>query len=175
MPQLKGFCPHADLRKRIKTMLQHSRLDPPQKLLRIRNLAEQGRSAVEIANFIDSTPGSIRVFCSRHKIKITRSQRYLRNALPRHIHSPSDHTIVARMPGRHYFDFQRKAERLKMPVSVLASNLLTAIASSNIYEAVLDDKDSCRRAEAAEHIDEPVARHGREGGAGCRNDLPRRS
>jgi len=123
-----------------KTMLQNSRLDPPQKMLRIRNLAEQGCSAVEIAKLTDSTPGSVRVFCSRHKIKIRRSRRYLRSALPRHIHSPSDHTIVVRMPARLYFDFQRKAEHLQMPVSILASNLLTAIARSNIYEAVLDDE-----------------------------------
>jgi hypothetical protein len=47
---------------------------------------------------------------------------------------------VARMPARLYFDFHRKAEHLRMPVSTLASNLLTAIASSNIYEAVLDDE-----------------------------------
>jgi hypothetical protein len=141
-------------------MLQNSRLNPPQKLLGIRNLAEEGCSAVEIANLMDSTPGSVRVFCSRHKIKIRRSQRYLRSALPRHIHSPSEHTIVARMPAQLYFDFHRKAERLQMPVSVLASNLLAAIASSNIYEAVLDDKDSRRRADiAAQHIDQPVARH----------------
>jgi hypothetical protein len=125
----------------VKTMLQNSRLGPPQKMLRIRNLAEQGCSAVEIAKLIDSTPGSVRVFCSHHKIKIRRSRRYLRSALPRHIQSPSDHTIVARMPARLYFDFHRKAEHLQMPVSVLASNLLTAIASSNIYEAVLDDED----------------------------------
>lgn len=58
---------------------------------------------------------------------------------------------MARMPARLYFDFHRKAEHLQMPVSVLASNLLTAIASSNIYEAVLDDddKDSRRRADIA--------------------------
>jgi len=47
---------------------------------------------------------------------------------------------VACMPARLYFDFHRKAEHLRMPVSTLASNLLTAIASSNIYEAVLDDE-----------------------------------
>lgn len=120
-------------------MLINSRADPPQKLLRIRHLAEQGNSAIEIARSIGSTPGSVRVFCSRHKIKIRRVRRYIRSALPRHFHSPLEHTIVARMPARLYSDFHRKAERLEMPVSVLASNLLAAIAASDIYEAVLDD------------------------------------
>ena len=37
--------------------------------------------------------------------------------------------------------FFRKAKHLQIPVAVLASNLLAAIAISNIYEAVLDDRD----------------------------------
>jgi hypothetical protein len=120
-------------------MNQTAHRDPLQKILRIQKLAEQGRSAIEIANLIESTPGSGRVFCSRHKIKIRRGQRYLRNASPRHIHSPLDHTIVVQLPARLYFDFHRKAEHLQMRVSALARDLLTAIASSNIYDAVLDE------------------------------------
>ena len=123
-------------------MLQNARQDPLQKVLKIRSLAGQGCSAIEIANLTELTPSSVRVFCSRHKIKIRRSPRYLRNALPKHFHSPSDHTIVVQLPARLYFDFHRKAEHLQMRVSALASNLLTAIATSNIYEAVLDDGDS---------------------------------
>jgi len=37
--------------------------------------------------------------------------------------------------------FHRETERLQIPASVLASGLLAAIVVSNIYEAVLDDKD----------------------------------
>jgi hypothetical protein len=51
----------------------------------------------------------------------------------------AEHTIVAHMPAPLYIEFYRKAEHLRVPVSVLASNLLSAIATSNIYEAVLDD------------------------------------
>lgn len=121
------------------TMLTNSRPDAPRKLLRIRHLAEQGHSAIEIARSIGSTPGSVRVFCSRHMVKIRRVQRYIRSALPRHFHSALDHTIVARIPASLSSDFRRRAERLEIPVSVLASNLLAATAASDIYEAVLDD------------------------------------
>jgi hypothetical protein len=53
----------------------------------------------------------------------------------------SDHTIVAHMPAPLFVEFHRKAEHLQVPVSILASNLLAAIATSNIYDAVLDDED----------------------------------
>jgi hypothetical protein len=45
------------------------------------------------------------------------------------------------MPAPLFVAFHRKAEHLQMPVSLLAGNLLAAITTSDIYEAVLDDKD----------------------------------
>ena len=48
---------------------------------------------------------------------------------------------MAHLPPSQSFEFRLKAEQLQIPVSVLASKLLTAIVDSNIYEAVLDDKD----------------------------------
>jgi hypothetical protein len=38
-------------------------------------------------------------------------------------------------------EFHSKAEQLQILASVLASRLLAAIGDSNIYEAVLDDKN----------------------------------
>ena len=127
-------------------MPRNSRIFTPQNLILISHMAEQGNSAIEIAKAIGSTPGSVSVACSRHKIRIGRGRgrRSVRKALPdrvHHAHPMSDHTIVAHMPAPLFVEFHRKAEHLQVPVSILASNLLAAIAISNIYDAVLDDED----------------------------------
>ena len=96
-------------------------------LLTIRRMAEDGRSATEIAKAIGSTPASVRVVCSHHKIKIGCGQ---------------EHTIVVRMDGTLSAEFRCKAEELQIPASVLATRLLSAIVISNIYEAVLDQDES---------------------------------
>jgi len=125
-------------------MLGNSRIFTPHALAVVRQMAERGSSSAEIANAIGSTAASVRVVCSHHKIRLRRGRRYPGRA----VSVPSDpvqpmtqHTIVARMPPPLYADFFRKAEHLQLPVSVLASNLLAAIATSNIYEAVLDDAE----------------------------------
>jgi hypothetical protein len=46
------------------------------------------------------------------------------------------------MPASLYAEFHRKAEHLNLSPSGLASNLLTAITTSNIFEAVLDDDEA---------------------------------
>jgi hypothetical protein len=99
----------------------------------IRKMAERGSSAIEIARSVGSTPGSVRVVCSQHKIKI--HSRGAANS-----HRMSEHMIVVHMPSPLFLEFHRKAEHLQMPVSILAGNLLAAITISDIYEAVLDDK-----------------------------------
>jgi len=105
-------------------------------LLTIRRMAEEGRSATEIAESIGSTPASVRVVCSHHKIKIGRGQ-------------PPDQSIVVCMDGTLSAEFRRKAEELQMPASVLATRLLSAIVISNIYEAVLDEEDESHPAPAS--------------------------
>jgi hypothetical protein len=110
-------------------------------LLRIQQMAAEGSSSIEIAKAIGSTPASVRVRCSHHKIKIRRGHRSIRNALSKPVHPLSDESIVAHLPASLSTEFHRKAEQLQMPASVLASRLLAAIVDSNIYEAVLDDKD----------------------------------
>jgi hypothetical protein len=112
------------------------RIFTPNNIRRIRRMAEEGRTAIEIAKSIGSTPASIRVMCCHHKIKIGRGQ------LP-------DHAIVARLPGTLSSEFRRKAEELQMPASALATKLLSAIVVSNIYEAVLDDEDESHPALAS--------------------------
>ena len=120
------------------------RIFTSENLTRIRHMAEQGGSPIEIARTIGSTPGSVRVVCSLHKIRFKRRRRSMDPASQttvRHMLGASDHIISAHMPAPIFGEFSRKAERLQLSTSELASNLLMAIATSNIYEAVLDDDD----------------------------------
>jgi hypothetical protein len=115
------------------------RVFTPQNIALMRGMAENGSSALEIAQTVGSTPGSIRVVCSHHKIRLKRRRRA--SLIPL-VHSPSIHDIVAHMPASLYAEFHRKAEDLKLSASALASNLLAAITTSNIFEAVLDDDEA---------------------------------
>jgi hypothetical protein len=118
-------------------MSRYGRVFTPKTISRMREMAENGRSAFEIAQAVGSTIGSVRVVCSRHKIRL-KGLRAHTISLPL-VRSPSVHDVVAHMPAPLYAEFYRKAEHLRMSPSVLASNLLAAITISNIFEAVLDD------------------------------------
>jgi hypothetical protein len=122
-------------------MLRYGRIFTPQNVGRMREMAENGSSASEIAHVLGSTPGSVRVVCSRHKIPLRRGRRASKISLPL-IRSPSIHDIVAHIPGPLYAAFHRKAEHLRMSPSALASSLLVAITVSDIFDAVLDEKDT---------------------------------
>ena len=127
---------------------KNARIFSPDNLLRIRQMAEKGSSSIEIAQCIGSTPASVRVKCCEHKIKIRRGRRS-RNALSKPIHPLSDQSIQARLAAPLSIEFHRKAKELRIPASDLASKLLAAIVTSNIYEAVLDDKDELHPALAS--------------------------
>jgi hypothetical protein len=115
-----------------KKAFRPTRIFTPDNLLRIRQMAAEGSSSIEIAKSIGSIPASVRVRCCHYKIKIHRNGGSVRNALSK---------LVAYLPASLSTEFQRKAEHLQISASVLASRLLEAIVVSNIYEAVLDDKD----------------------------------
>ena len=125
-------------------MPRNSYIFTPTNLSLMRHMAEKGLSAFEIADTIGSTPGSVRVVCSHRKIRLKRGRRSVDRASQnsvRQVQRASDHTIMAHMPAPLFVEFYRKAENLQISASGLASNLLAAIATSDIYEAVLDDKD----------------------------------
>src|SRR3974377_2363499 len=104
----------------------------PENLLRGRQMAAEGNSSIEIAKSMGSTSASVKNVCCRHKIKLPRRGRSIKSAVSE---------LVAHLPVTLSTEFQRKAEDLQITASVLASRLLAAIVASNIYEAVLDDKD----------------------------------
>jgi hypothetical protein len=121
-------------------VLRNGRIFTPQNIARMREMAENGSSAFEIAQTVGSTPGSVRVVCSHHSIRLKRGRRQRARAIALPLmHSPSIHDVVARVPASLYAQFHRKAEHLKLSPSALASHLLAAIIISNIFEAVLDD------------------------------------
>ena len=104
----------------------------------IRGLADQGRSAPEIAAAIGSTPASVRVRCCQLKIKLVRRGRTSRKETePR---SGRERKMVVYTHPEVYAALNRKAAHMhKSPVE-LAALLLEAIVSSDIYDAVLDDR-----------------------------------
>jgi predicted transcriptional regulator len=101
----------------------------PDNLQRLRQLATEGKSSIEIAKLMGSTPASVKNVCCRHQIKIPRRRRSISDAVSKHL------------PASLSTEFHREAEHLQISASMLASRLLEAIVISNIYEAVLDDKD----------------------------------
>jgi hypothetical protein len=103
----------------------------PDNLQRLRQLATEGKSSIEISKLMGSTPASVKNVCCRHKIKLSRARRSIENTLSK---------LVAHLPAPLSIEFHRKAEHLQISASMLASRLLEAIVISNIYEAVLDDK-----------------------------------
>ena len=123
-------------------MNRNRRVFTSQGLALIRQMADQGCSAPDIAKAIGSTPASVRVMCSRHKIRLRRGRGPVLghiDQMPDHVSLAPEHMVVAYMPAPLYFEFNRKAAHLDKPVSILASMLLNAIATSDIYKAVLDD------------------------------------
>lgn len=102
----------------------------------IRELADQGKSAVEIANVIGSTPGSVRVRCSQLKVRLLRPRARIRRSQPLPMLKRS---LVVHLTPPVYAALKRKAHNMQKSTVELAASLLAAIVRSNIYEAVLDE------------------------------------
>ena len=123
----------------------HGRIFSPQNLALMRQMAALGCSAREIAHAIGSTPSSVRVKCSYQKIKLRRGRRRASESLPfqstERGRQPDEarHSIVSYLPVSVCAEFNRKANELNLSGSALASMLLNAIATSDLYRAVLDD------------------------------------
>jgi hypothetical protein len=124
-------------------MFNHSRrVFTPQNLAIVRRMAEQGCSAPEIAKALGSTPSSVRVTCSRQQIRLRRGRGDA--ARPPLVQRPVDYEgrgvpVVAYLAEPLYAEFRRQANDLQKPASDFASMLLSAIAESDLYKAVLDE------------------------------------
>jgi DNA-binding CsgD family transcriptional regulator len=127
-------------------MPRRHRIFTPTTIEIIRQMAAEGKTADEIAVTIGSTSGSVRVRCSKLKIKLN-SRGYRRS--PRgELSQNQDQRNQSRSPRLYiylpplaYSSLSRKAARMNKSVDELARMLLETIASSELYEAVLDLDD----------------------------------
>jgi hypothetical protein len=104
----------------------------------IRDLANQGKSASEIAAAIGSTAASVRVKCCQLKIPLSRRGRpSLVPSWPQH---PGEHKLVLYMRPEDYAAFKRKAAHMRKSPTELAGTLLEMIVSADLFQAVLDDR-----------------------------------
>lgn len=102
----------------------------------IRGLADQGKSASEIAEIIGSTPASVRVRCCQLKIKLPRRGRPSRSgSRPRDM---QERKVALYVRSDVYAALNAKAAHMQKSPDELAGMLLEAIAASDIYGAVLD-------------------------------------
>ena len=109
------------------------RVFTPSAINTIRELAGQRKSASEIAEVIGSTTGSVRVKCSQLKIKLRRQGQQ------GHIRQIAGQRLVICLSDAVYAALKRKAADMQKSAVELSCELLDAIISSDIYEAVLDD------------------------------------
>ena len=112
------------------------RVFTPAVIKAVRELASQGKSASDIAGTIGSTPASVRVKCCQLKIQLSRRGRP--SLVPGFSSHNESKLVVYLRPDGYAALKQRAAQMRKSPVE-LAGMLLEAIASANIFEAVLDD------------------------------------
>ena len=99
----------------------------------IRNLADEGKTAAEIAHAIGSTTGSVRVKCSQLKIRLSGAQH------PSLVPSIEGRKLVVYMRPEDYAALERQAAHMQKSARELAGMLLEAIVRSDIYDAVLDE------------------------------------
>jgi hypothetical protein len=107
------------------------RVFTPTAISAIRILAAQGKSALEIAAAIGSTPASVRVKCCQLKISL---RRRWEQAL--HIEG---HRLIIYLQDDDYASLIRKAADMQKTAVELSGELLRAVIRGDIYEAVLDD------------------------------------
>ena len=119
----------------------HGRVFTPENLIVVREMAARGCSAREIAEVIGSTPSSVRVKCSQQKIRLKRGRGPGRSN--GRFGGPEESAqrvrIVAYLPEQIYAVLVQRAHALRKPPSLLASMLLSALATSELYQTVLDD------------------------------------
>jgi hypothetical protein len=97
-------------------------------IIKIKALADNGFGSVQIAHDIGSTPGSVRVICSKMKIKLGRAKGYASSAKP-----------YVKVSEASFLELDRHARQKKISVRTLAALLLETIAKDNLFDAVLDE------------------------------------
>jgi hypothetical protein len=104
----------------------------------VRHLAQEGKSAAEIAEVIGSTAASVRVKCCQLKIRLRRRSGSLSERRRRPTRGEK---LDIYLDPAIYAGLKRKADALHRSVVDLAEKLLEAVVMSDIYDAVLDERE----------------------------------
>jgi hypothetical protein len=126
-------------------MPPHKTVFTPTAIEIIRGLADQGKSAAEIADAIGSTPASIRVKCCQLKIKISKRGRpgSTRSRLPYVRERTAEQTLIfVPLQSATYTALKQKAAERHQSAIEMVGMLLEAIVGRNLYDAVLIDRGS---------------------------------
>ena len=118
---------------------RRSHVFTPKAIEFVHRLADQGRTAAEIADAIGSTAASVRARCCQLKIKLARGTNGGVSGTPQ---GPiQEQKLIVRMQPKVYAALEGKAVCMQKSTNELAGMLLDAIVGREIYDAVLDDDD----------------------------------
>jgi len=117
----------------------------------IRRFVDAGLSNAEIADKMHWTVGTLRVYCSHHKISLRRQFRVrVRRRMM---------TTLA-LPREIFERMRRQAVLMHTTAVDLAASLLRVVVRDNLYNAVLDEEDRARIPHIPhEHKKSPHAEH----------------
>ena len=108
----------------------------------IRRFVDAGLSNAEIAEKMGWTVGTLRVYCSIHKISL---RRKIRVRVRRRMM-----TTLA-LPREIFEKMRKQAAVMHTTVVDLAANLLRVVVRDNLYNAVLDEEDRAHIAHTPSH------------------------
>jgi hypothetical protein len=115
---------------------------------RIPALLDQGLSAMEIANALGCTVGTLRVKCSKMGISLRRKSRgetappYLPGTrAPSSVGAVVASRLTFALPAKTMKQLQQRATAQGLSISKLASKLIEIVARDGLYEAVLDEHE----------------------------------
>jgi hypothetical protein len=105
-------------------MAPKTRIFTPEALVKIGDMVEQGMNRREIASVLGCSVNSLTVRCSQLGISLRRGQ--------------ASKMVPLRLSKSASFVMHLQATKLSRDVSMLAKELLEAIARDNLFDAVLD-------------------------------------
>jgi hypothetical protein len=115
----------------------------PTALERVAKMVEQGVSAMEIANEIGCTLGTLRVRCSQSRISLRKVKEDRTDYHEsRGTDSANDHTrkrLSLPLPQETLMQLDEWAAMHGMSAASLATKLLVAVARDSLFAAVLDE------------------------------------
>jgi hypothetical protein len=112
-------------------------------LEQIPTLIKRGISPAEIAARVGCTSGTLRVACSKAKISLRKGDGDKLRSLSDSATNTTHHAAIPlNLPEIATAKLRHQAGKRGLAVATLASLLLEVIAQDNLYDAVLDDRET---------------------------------